>query len=142
MTATCFVAKAVVLDDNGKFLLLTRSDTHPTLAGFFDLPGGMIEKHEEPGKGIEREILEESGLRVEDLQVVYATTKFIRGRSYPTLLYRVKVNGQSPSVILSQEHKAYEWATLDRLQKVEPHLAPTYQEAFEYICGNNILADL
>jgi 8-oxo-dGTP diphosphatase len=142
MTATCFVAKAVVLDDSGKFLLLTRSDTHPTLAGFFDLPGGMIEKYEEPGEAVEREILEETGLEVTEVRVMYATTQLIGGKSYPTLLYRAKVSGTLPTVTISWEHKAYEWAELNRLAEVEPQLAPTYREALEYIRQNDILAGL
>lgn len=142
MAATHFVAKAIILDDDGKFLLLTRSDTHPYLAGFADLPGGMIETGEEPGNGVRREIQEETALRAGDMKVLYATTMLIKGRSYPTLLYVVHVAGSSPAVTLSWEHAAYEWADLRRLSEVEPQLAPTYREALSYIEQNDILNDI
>lgn len=142
MATTHFVAKAVVLDDNGKFLLLTRSDTHPTLAGFYDLPGGMIEPGEEPGEAVRREIAEETGLGVDALDVMYATTMLIGATSYPTLLYRAVVGGSAPDIELSWEHSAYEWADISRLEEVEPQLAPTYREALAYVKANDILEDI
>jgi len=144
MAATHFVAKIVLLDANGHFLLLTRSDTHPTLAGFYDLPGGMVELQEEPGAAVSREVREETGLQLDPtkLRVAYTTTIMIGGRSWPTLLYVGRVEQQEPAVELSYEHKAYEWAELDRLPEVEPHLAPTYREALDYIRANNILQDI
>lgn len=142
MAATHFVAKAIVLDEAGKFLLLTRSDTHPTLAGLYDLPGGMIEANEEPGAGVSREIREETGLVVAEMKVAYATTMLIGGTSYPTLLYQARVQGVSPAIEISWEHSSHEWAPLDRLQEVEPQLAPTYREALNYIRDNTILVDL
>lgn len=141
MAGSSFVAKAIVLDTSGSFLLLTRSDTHPTLAGFFDLPGGMIEPGEEPGEAIKREIKEETDLTASNLKVIYATTMMIGGTSYPTLLYKVTIEHHLPSITLSWEHNMYEWASLEKLAEVEPQLAPTYREALEYIRTNNILSD-
>lgn len=144
MATTQFVAKIILLDADDNFLLLTRSDTHPTLAGFYDLPGGQIEDAEEPGEAVVREVKEETGLDVlrSDLRVMYAVTMFIGQRSWPTLLYLVRANDKKPPITLSYEHKLYEWASLDRLAEVEPHLAPTYREALEYIRAHDILADI
>lgn len=142
MATTCFVAKSIVLDSAGKFLLLTRSGTHPTLAGYYDLPGGMIETGEEPGTAVLRETFEETGIKAAAPQVMYATTMLIGGTSYPTLLYCIRLEEESPAVILSWEHESYEWAELEKLIDVEPQLAPTYREALGYIRANNILNDL
>ncbi len=144
MARTQFVAKAILLDENDNFLLLTRSDTHPTLAAFYDLPGGQIESTEEPGEAVVREIKEETGLDVDfsDLRVMYAVTMRIGERSWPTLLYVVRVQDKRPEIILSYEHKSYEWAPIDRLGEVEPHLAPTYREALEYIRSNHVLESI
>src|SRR6478672_3906949 len=101
MASTHFVAKAIVLDKTGKFLLLTRSDTHPTLAGFYDLPGGMIEDGEEPGVAVKREIAEETGLSVSSCDAIYATTMMIGGYSYPTLLYKCSIEFTEPNIELS-----------------------------------------
>lgn len=142
MATTCFVAKSIILDSTGKFLLLTRSGTHPTLAGYYDLPGGMIEAGEEPGAAVLRETFEETGIKATAPQVMYATTMLIGGTSYPTLLYCIRLENESSPVTLSWEHESYEWAALEKLVDVEPQLAPTYREALGYIRANNILNDL
>ena len=139
---THFVAKCVLLDSDGRFLLLTRSQTHPTLAGFYDLPGGMIELGEEPGDAVRREIHEETGLKVNRVSVMYATTMLIDEVSYPTLLYAGWIDEPCPEVVISWEHEAAEWAPMERLSEVEPQLAPTYREALNYIRENNILTDM
>lgn len=143
MAKTRFVAKALLLDSQNNFLLLTRSDSHPVLAGFYDLPGGMVETNEEPGAATVREIGEETGIEITllNIRALYTTTMMINGRSWPTLLYASKLS-ERPEVMLSYEHKAYDWVPLDRLQEVEPHLAPTYRTAFEYVRNNNILEDI
>lgn len=142
MASTHFVAKAIVLNEKGDFLLLTRSDTHPTLAGYFDLPGGMIEQNEEPGEAVKREILEETALVALDHTVLFATTMMIGESSYPTLLYLAHIAADEQAVELSWEHSDYEWAPLSRLAEVEPQLAPTYRQALAYIRENRILEDI
>ncbi|MDB5176843.1 MAG: hydrolase [Candidatus Saccharibacteria bacterium] len=141
MGHTMFTAKALVFDSNGDFLLLKRSDTHPFLAGFYDLPGGIIEDGEEPGDAVVREINEEVGLNVmkKDIQIFYATTKFINNKSIPTLLYAVHIDSEKPDITISWEHKSYEWAPIERLHEVEPQLAPAYGDALNYILDNDIL---
>ena len=102
----------------------------------------MIEPGEEPGEGVLREIKEETGIETAGPTVLYATTMLIGGISYPTLLYCVRLDEESPEVRISWEHASYEWATLDKLADVEPQLAPTYREALDYIRAHDILNDL
>lgn len=144
MTLTHFVAKALLLDKDDNFLILTRSNDHPRLAGFHDLPGGRIEKGEEPGAAVMREIREETGLELsyQDIRVLYTTTHLINGRSWPTLLYAARVSQTRPDINLSYEHQSYEWAQLSRLEEIEPQTAPTYREALDYIRNNNVLEDV
>lgn len=141
MVATRFVAKALVFDAEGSFLRLTRSDTHPTLAGLYDLPGGTVEPGEEPGAAVVREITEETGIivRTDQTKVIYATTALIHDRSFPTLLYKVQLDEVAPEISLSFEHKDASWRLLDELSQVEPHIAPTYQQALAYLRQHSII---
>lgn len=144
MTKTQCVTKALILDANGDFLLLTRSDTHPHLAGFADLPGGGVNQSESFRTALVREVSEETGLQLEEnqLRVAYTVTQVIHGTSYPTVLYCVRLEDIKPEVAISWEHKSYEWAPIEKLPEVEPQIAPTYQKALDYIEDNNIISDL
>jgi len=141
MVATCFVAKALVLDADGLLLRLTRSNSHPFLGGLYDLPGGMVEPGEEPGEALIREIKEETSILIEpgQPQVLYATTHFLHGSSYPTLLYLIQLNQKQPAVTVSYEHQAADWVTIDALADIEPHIAPTYREALHYLREHKII---
>lgn len=125
-------------------MLLTRSDTHPSLAGFYDLPGGMIEDGEEPGAAVIREVKEETGIELPHhaVKVIYTTTHVMHDKSYPTLLYLARIEMKSPDIQISWEHKSHEWAPLHRMADVEPQLASTYQEAFAYVRAHNIIEDI
>lgn len=144
MAQTVFVAKILIIDENDKFLLLRRSETHPRLAGFYDLPGGAIQTDEEPRQALIREVKEETGLIIknQDINVLYATTQLIDGQSFPTLLYVCHINESEPRVLISWEHDWFEWSSMERLSEVEPQLAPTYREALHYISTNRIIEDI
>jgi 8-oxo-dGTP pyrophosphatase MutT (NUDIX family) len=141
MSKTRFVAKALVFDRDGRFLRLTRSDSHPALAGHYDLPGGTVETGEEPGSAVIREILEETSLVIspEQCTVLYAVTLFMNNQSFPTLLYKVQLEEAAPDITLSYEHKSYSWQSIDQMTEIEPHIAPTYRQAFEYLRQHDML---
>jgi 8-oxo-dGTP pyrophosphatase MutT (NUDIX family) len=53
---------AVVFDANGRLLVVRRR--HAPAAGQWSLPGGRVEPGESQAAAVEREVLEETGLRV------------------------------------------------------------------------------
>jgi mutator protein MutT len=58
------VAKVVIIDNKNRVLFLTRSAYHKSHAGELDLPGGHLKDGETINKALEREVLEETGLKV------------------------------------------------------------------------------
>lgn len=140
------VAKAIILDRDNHMLVLTRSSTHPTLAGHSDLPGGLIDKGEEPGRALVREISEETGLVVEfsDLKLVYSGTELHQESqsSYVRLLYIVKVDGSKPAIKLSFEHDASHWNPITELATIETEYIPFYAQAFKYLMKNQIIESI
>jgi 8-oxo-dGTP diphosphatase len=62
-------ASALVHDDDGRILLLRRSDN-----GRWSLPAGMIDPGEQPADAVLREIHEETGVRAEVVRVAGVAT--------------------------------------------------------------------
>jgi 8-oxo-dGTP diphosphatase len=135
------IAKALLLDAAGNVLLLRRSDTHPTLAGRPDLPGGLIEPGEEPGEAVAREIVEETGLQiaVADLELVYAGTEAYKAESRVRLLYIAWLGETKPQVTISWEHDQFSWLPASELPKIEEEFHSFYHDALEYIQKNGLL---
>lgn len=105
------VAKLVIIDDRGKYLLMQRSN-HPTFGYDPDLPGGTLEEGELPLETMIREVFEEVAIVIDQDTVaeVYAGTDYsTHGTHYS--LYITKLQ-HTPEVVMSWEHSLYEW--LDR----------------------------
>lgn len=139
------VAKAIVLSTDNQILILKRSSTHPTMAGYLDLPGGIINPGEEPGQALIREILEETKLVVDfsDLHLVYSGTGTYEDKvSYVRFLYVVRLKTPKPTIELSFEHDEFYWQPLDKLASIENEYIPFYAEAFDYLIKNHILETL
>jgi len=56
---------AAIIDDDGKMLLMRRSDNR-----LWNMPGGILEVGETPAAGVVREALEETGVRCEPIALV------------------------------------------------------------------------
>ncbi len=112
------VAKTALIDETGKVLVLTRSDTDPTRPGGLDFPGGEIEHGEDVLAGACREIFEETGVQLapDTLQMIYTSTsdKETDNKVILRFLYLAKVSQNSP-IKLSYEHSNYEWMALERV---------------------------
>lgn len=105
------VAKVIVIDDNGKYLLMKRSN-HPAYPYDYDLAGGTIEDGEELVKGAARELREEIGIEVrsEHLTLFHTDTSFSESNT-KYFLY-VYFAADRPKLTISWEHASYEWVDL------------------------------
>lgn len=135
--STKYVSKAVIIDNDNKYLLLTRSD-HPVFGADADLPGGTAELDETPLDTLIREVEEEVRVTLNPKEV----TEIYRGDEYAGpgityVLYVARVETR-PEVTISWEHQKYEWinqaAFLDRAQTaVDRYMHMTYAAIFRNI---------
>ncbi len=101
----------LIFDDQGKALLVrTRK-----WSDLYGIPGGKIEYGESMHAAFVREIKEETGLDIEDVQFVMIQDciehpEFYRPRHFLLVNYRAKVIGTQPHVKLNYESEAYLWA--------------------------------
>jgi ADP-ribose pyrophosphatase YjhB (NUDIX family) len=101
-------AGAVVLDDEGRVLLLE----HIFRTGNgWGIPGGFIERGEQPEQAIRRELREEIGLELERAELAFVRT--LRRPSQVEIIFRCRARG--PVGSRSMEIKHAEWFPLDRL---------------------------
>ena len=110
--------KAVIFNEEGKLLTMFRTETAPNRPNTWDLPGGDLESEEEPIDSIIREIKEETGLEVKDVNIFDAGTYVVeKGMEWATLCYKCKAIGDK--VTLSYEHNDYRWVTQEEFLKLE-----------------------
>lgn len=107
--------KALIVDDEGKVLLLREADTYEegTNIGRYGLPGGRINPGEPFMDGLNREIMEETGLTVTIGKPVYVGEWFpvIKGVQNHIVAVFMLCKASSAEVRLSEEHNDYQWAS-------------------------------
>lgn len=103
--------RVLLLDDNGKILIIKRSTDSKTNPGKWELPGGKVDQGESFDQALIREVYEETKLKValdhvvgvseQNLHLIRAVHIIMSGR-----LREGKLN-------LSQEHEGYAWVYLE-----------------------------
>ena len=110
--------KAIIFNREGKILVLRRSGTALSNPGKWDFPGGDLEFGEDAIGGIIREIREETGLEVKNLNLFDVESHINKeGDFWVTIAYIAKA--VSDKVILSYEHDEFKWLTDEDFLKLE-----------------------
>ena len=127
------VAKALVRNSEGLYLVLYRSNSHPLFPGHIDFPGGEVEPKETPETAVMREIQEETGLYVNPNKLKKLFTKQYRQTTH--ILFEAKLAEPDAKVALSWEHKSYRWITPEELKRLPkfPSADPYYMEVVDYL---------
>ena len=127
------VAKALVRNSEGLYLVLYRGNTHPLFPGHTDFPGGEVEPKETPEAAVMREIQEETGLLVDSKKLKKLFTKQYRQTTH--ILFEAKLTEPDAKVALSWEHEDYRWITPEELKSLPkfPGADPYYTDAVDYL---------
>ena len=114
-------AGAVIFNDKREVLLLK----HRFRAGSgWGLPGGFMESGEQPIDTLRRELREEIGLEVDDVEV-FAARSFRKPKQVE-VLFRARANAEVKS--LTMEVERAEWFALDSLPQGLPRDQRVYIE--------------
>lgn len=124
--------KAVIFDKQGKILTIRRSKTSPTRPLYWDLPGGILDFGEDTQAAILREIKEETGLRVQNVSVIAATSWHEGENFLVTICYRAKAI--TKNVVLSYEHDDFTWVAPKEFQSLKA--LPSHKEFIKRFVSN------
>lgn len=127
------VAKTLVRNSEGLYLVLYRSNTHPLFPGHIDFPGGEVEPEETPEAAVVREIQEETRLSVNPNKLKKLFAKQYRQTTH--MLFEAKLAEPDAKIALSWEHKDYRWITPEELKRLPkfPGADPYYTDAVDYL---------
>ncbi|KXS18018.1 hypothetical protein M427DRAFT_54232 [Gonapodya prolifera JEL478] len=116
----------VVRRSDGKFVVGTRLSSHGR--GMLQLPGGHLELHESLEACAAREVVEETGIRLDAGSLTYLTATndvFPDGKHYVTLFMRGYVpDGVEPVAMEPDKCASWTWASWDELRKAEGKFLP------------------
>lgn len=116
----CFV------EHDGKFLLLRRH-TNKANGNKWGLPAGKKEKEENTKQGVLREVVEETGLELNEVSVNYFDSKYVRDGSFDIEwhMFSVKLNTLPVVTLNPQEHSEFRWVSpIEALQMPLIHDLP------------------
>lgn len=120
MNDTVRVGLAVMILRDGKVLLGHRSAHRKDTGGIFEpdtwtVPGGKQEFGETMFDGAVREVREETGLEVSDLELFSANDDMQPDRHYVTLLFISRSCSGEPRVMEPDKEDDWQWFSLDSL---------------------------
>jgi|SRR3989344_390124 len=115
------IQKAIIKKGNN-FLILLRSSQAEFFPNYWDFPGGKLEKGEEPYIGIEREVLEETNLKIKAKKVTGIYEMTLKDTLHRFVIYNTDL--LSDNIKLSHEHEEFRWATKEKILnlQVEPYM--------------------
>ena len=107
--STIAVGVGVFIERAGKILLGERMGSHG--AGTWALPGGHLEFGESPADCAIREVLEETGLKISDIEPVAFTNDIFEkeGKHYVTLFVLAKQCDGEPCIMEPDKCKGWSW---------------------------------
>lgn len=117
--------RAVLYKEDGTFLAVRRLATATQRPLHWEHPGGKLEFGENPFEAIIREVKEETGLVIQDPQILTAVsgiTEVSGNHAWISIAYKIKVPEQIVT-ISTNEHNEYRWVTPNEFQQLETSVA-------------------
>lgn len=112
------VTRAIIRQDD-KILLLRRHGGRPSIEGLFELPGGRVDKHQQPEDSLVQSVLTHTGSSLGSAKLADVMTYIDpddRELQYTFIVYEAGLKPTSRTITLSEEYDKYIWKSLSELQ--------------------------
>jgi mutator protein MutT len=111
-----------IINEDGKALLLRRSNGRDTILNKYELPGGKLAYGEQPEDALRRYLHDDAGLHVQSAQLFDAVTYIDhddRAIQYGVIVYLVTLTQQRHPMKLSGNYSKYKWHSMSSVQQFE-----------------------
>jgi ribonuclease HI len=111
-----------IINEDGKALLLKRSNGRDTILDKYELPGGKLAYGEQPEDALRRYLHDDAGLHVQSAQLFDAVTYIDhddRAIQYGVIVYLVTLAPQRHPMKLSGNYSKYKWHSMSSIQQNE-----------------------
>ncbi len=131
-----FGQKAFILNNKGEVLILKRNKVS-VYNNAWDVPGGKVEDEETLLEALQREVYEETGLKLEKIVCILTSSRF-QGSSEdkPWILRNTYLCQATGKIKLSEEHLEYKWVKPAELGEYEFPTDKDFQTALKLIRNN------
>ncbi|MGA2682937.1 MAG: NUDIX domain-containing protein [Candidatus Bathyarchaeia archaeon] len=109
--------RVLIQDDEGRFLMMKRSNRSKSNIGRWEPPGGKIDAGESFDEALVREVAEETGLTISIKSVAGAVSWEMTKLRIIQLIMEGSV--ESGQLHLSNEHNAYSWVRPEEFSTLE-----------------------
>ena len=116
---TIHVVILALIRNKCKYLLTLRRDVNPKMNNKWQIPGGSLEFGEKIYETLDREVMEELGVKVEVISPVpYIDTDIFTDRQIVFITYLCKLK-DSAKIQLNEEATDYRWFSLEDLKNIK-----------------------
>ncbi len=116
-----YPALKAVIERDGKFLILKRSDNEDVSKNEWDIPGGGIKFGEKPVDALKREIKEECGLDVDIIKPLRVWTFYKNSGKTQIFGVTFLCRYKEGNVTLSRGHTEYKWIDAEEINDFKSH---------------------
>lgn len=104
------IGVSAFIHNNSRVLILRRSKKEKFMSGFYDLPGGKVEFGESLEKALEREIKEETNLKIKKL-TPYSSFSYIsdNGKRHTVDIQFLVEVSSIKAIKMTDAHDDYKW---------------------------------
>jgi len=127
----------ITLNNEGKVLLGERKNSYK--AGFFGMPGGRVEREEPLIDACKREMMEETGLVIDDIRFVGVVREKQEGYTFIHFGFTVEGISQTPQNIEPDKCLGWEWMDIDNLPE---KILPGHKGIIDMYRKNSHLVDI